>query len=756
MGKTMTQLTIDRRSFFKGAGALVVSFASPGGIAGAETGSVVKPPLAPDQLDSWLAIKADGDVVAYFGKMDMGQGVDVAIAQIVAEELDVPFARVSIVMGDTQWTVNQGGASGSTGVQKGGIALRNAAAEARRVLIELASTRLGVSADRLEVTDGVICVSSDTARKISYGELIGDRYFELPMKWNGKLGNDLIAEGQAKPKPPGAYRIVGQSPPRFDVPAKVFGRLDYVTDVKVPGMLHGRMIRPPVAGAVPIAVDEASIRDIPGVRVVHDQGFLGIVAEREWDAVQAAERLKVTWSEATPPFPENSSLYDHIRQAPVVKREVPVAAGEIDPVFVGAARVVEAEYEWPFQSHASMGPACAVVDAGADGATLWTGSQKPHFARDGVARILGLPREKVHGIWVPGPGSYGRNDAGDAGIDAALLSKAVGRPVRVQGMRYEGHGWDPKGPASIHHARAALDKDGAVIGYVFESKGFSRVDIDSNESDPAYSLAGQLTGLPLKSLQGFGVPSESYGFANKKLAWGTIAPLLDRASPLRTAHLRDPVGPQIQYASESFIDEIAAAIGADPVAFRLRYLKEPRDIAVVKAAAERAGWQPRPSPRPNRTGDTLVGRGIAYAQRSGAVVAIVAEVEIDRRNGKIWARKFTVAHDCGLIINPDGLRRCIEGNVVQGTSRALSEEVAFDRAKVTSTDWLSYPILDITEAPEAFDIVLINRPDLPPAGAGESSIRPVAAALANAVFDATGVRLRRAPLTPQRLKPALA
>jgi CO/xanthine dehydrogenase Mo-binding subunit len=241
-------------------------------------------------------------------------------------------------------------------------------------------------------------------------------------------------------------------------------------------------------------------------------------------------------------------------------------------------------------------------------------------------------------------------------------------------------------------------------------------------------------GLPLKSLQGFGVPAESYGFANKRLAWETVAPLLDRASPLRTAHLRDPVGPQIQFASESFIDEIAAAVGADPVAFRLRYLKAPRDIAVVKAAAERANWEPRPSPRPDRRpapakagGDTLTGRGIAYAQRSGAVVAIVAEVEIDRRTGKVWARKFTVAHDCGLIINPDGLRRCIEGNVVKGTSRALSGEVAFDHARVTSTDWLSYPILDITEAPEAIDIVLLNRPELPPAGAGESSIRPVAA-----------------------------
>ncbi|HWZ67127.1 MAG TPA: molybdopterin cofactor-binding domain-containing protein, partial [Stellaceae bacterium] len=402
---SIAKLPLDRRSLFRGTGALVVSLGLPGGFAAAELGAAVKPPLAPDQLDSWLAIKSDDNVVAYFGKMDMGQGVDVAIAQIVAEELDVPLARVSVVMGDTLWTVNQGGASGSTGVQKGGIALRNAAAEARRVLLELASARLGVPADRLEIADGVVAVTGDPARKLSYGELIGDRYFDLPMKWNGKLGNDLVAEGQAKPKPPGIYKIVGTSPPRFDVPAKVFGTLDYVTDVKVPGMLHGRMIRPPVAGAVPVAVDESSVRDIPRVRVVRDKGFIGILAEREWDAVQAAERLQVTWSEAAPPFPENAALYQHIRQAPVLKREVPLATGEIEPAFAGAARVVEAEYEWPFQSHASMGPGCAVVDAREDGATLWTGSQKPHFARDGVARALGLPQEKVHGIWVPGPGS---------------------------------------------------------------------------------------------------------------------------------------------------------------------------------------------------------------------------------------------------------------------------------------------------------------------------------------------------------------
>src|SRR5438094_2468775 len=333
----MRPTDISRRDLLKAGGALVVSFAIPGAARGAfgQAGAGAKPLLLPDELDSWIAVTPHGSVTAFFGKMDMGQGVDVAIAQIVADELDVAFDRVGVVMGDTLWTVNQGGASGSTGVQKGGIALRNAAAEARRVLLELASARLGVAADRLEIADGVVAVSGDPARKLSYGELIGDRYFDLPMKWNGKLGNDLVAEGQAKPKPPAAYKIVGTSPPRFDVPAKVFGTLDYVTDVKVPGMLHGRMIRPPVAGAVPLAVDESSVRDIPDVRVVRDKGFLGLVAEREWDAVQAAERLQVTWSDPPPPFPENAALYHHIRQAPVVKREVPVATGEIDPAFAG-------------------------------------------------------------------------------------------------------------------------------------------------------------------------------------------------------------------------------------------------------------------------------------------------------------------------------------------------------------------------------------------------------------------------------------
>jgi CO/xanthine dehydrogenase Mo-binding subunit len=388
--------------------------------------------------------------------------------------------------------------------------------------------------------------------------------------------------------------------------------------------------------------------------------------------------------------------------------------------------------------------------------TCWSGTQKSHFVQQGVAATLGVPVENVHVIWKVGPGSYGRSDADDAAMDAAVLAKAVGRPVRVQYMREQGTGWDPKGPASIHKVRAAIDASGKVTAYEFVSKAFSRVDVNTNGSKPWDTLAGQDRGVPLKSGDGFGVPAESYVFDNKRMVWETIPPLLDRSSPLRSSHLRDPVGPQIHFASESFIDEIAAALRLDPIEFRLRHVKEPRDIAVIKAAAEKAGWQSRPSPRRDQSGSKVSGRGMAYAQRNGTRVAIVAEVDIDRGSGKIWARKFTVAHDCGQIINPDGLTKTIEGNIVQGVSRTLWEEVKFDRKNVTSVDWMSYPILDITETPAEVNIVLINHPEIAPSGAGEPSIRPVAAAIANAIFDATGVRIRRVPFSPDRVKAALS
>ena len=760
MTKMDKPAAFSRRALLKGA--VVISIGAPLALdtllsmnAAQAQGS--KPPLMPDQLSSYIAINADGTVSAFFGKMDMGHGLFVAIAQMVAEELDVPFKAVTVFMGDTATSVNQGGASGSTGIQLGGKQMRMAAAEARRVLVEMAAEKLNTPADQLIVVNGVVSAAFNRDKKTSYAELIGGRYFNVQLDWNKQWGNPLYAPGKAQPKPHTAHRIVGQPIKREDVAPKVFCQEDYCTDIKVPGMVHGRVIRPAVAGAVPTKVDESSIKDIPGVKVVWEKDFLGLVADNEWNAIKAAEKLKVEWSNAGPSFPETGGIYDHIRKAAVRKRsEEGKPAGNVDDAFRGAARIVEAEYEWPFQSHASMGPACALVEIKDGQATCWTGSQKSHFVRDGVANMLGLPPDKVRAIWVPGPGAYGRNDAGDAAMDAAVLAKATGRPVRLQYMRDQGTGWDPKGPASIHRARAAIDAAGNVIGYDFLSKGFSRIDVLMNESKAADTLAGHLLGARLTVNDGFGVPAEVYEFANKRVAWETIAPLLERASPLRSAHLRDPVGPQIHFASESFMDEVAHAVGADPVEFRLRYLKSPRDIAVIKAAAERAGWQTRTSPRRDQTGNKVSGRGIAYSQRNGTVCAVVAEVDIDRSTGKIWARKFTVAHDCGQIINPDGLVKCIEGNIVQGTSRTLWEETTFDRQAVTSVDWITYPILDISETPETIDCVLINRPEAAPTGAGEPSIRPVAAAIANAIFDATGVRIRRVPFSPDRVKQALS
>jgi nicotinate dehydrogenase subunit B len=511
-----------------------------------------------------------------------------------------------------------------------------------------------------------------------------------------------------------------------------------------------------VAAASPTKVDDSAIKDIPGVKVVWQKGFLGVVADKEWDAIQAAEKLKVEWSTQDSPFPEQASLFDHIRNASVRKRMVEQQNGDVDAAFKTAAKVIEADYEWPFQSHASMGPACSLVEIKDGKATCWSGTQKSHFVQQGIATLLQVPVDKVHVIFTPGPGSYGRNDADDCAMDAAVLAQAVGRPVRLQYMRDQGTGWDPKGPASTHHAKAGLNAAGEVIAYEFTSKAFSRVDVDTNGGKPPDTLTGQTLGVALKSGDGFGVPAESYAVANKRLAWETIPPLLDRASPLRTSHLRDPVGPQIHFASESFIDEVAAAVNADPIEFRLRHIKEPRDIAVIKAAAQKANWETRPSPRRDQTGTRVSGRGIAYAQRNGTRVAVIAEVDVDRSTGKIWARKFTVAHDCGQIINPDGLVKCVEGNIVQGVSRALWEEVTFDRNAVTSVDWVTYPILDITETPQTIDFVLINHPEIAPSGAGEPSIRPVAAAIANAIFDATGVRIRRVPFSPERVKAALS
>ncbi len=751
-------LPLDRRAFLAASGALVVTLAAPSGFARAEpvpAGAATRPPLTGDQLSSYITIEADGTVLAYYGKIDGGQGLGTSIAQMVAEEIDVPFEQVRIVMGDSGRTLDMGGASAAIGVSHGGMVLRRTAALARHLLIEQAAQALGLPADQLTVTDGVVHPVADPKRGISYAQLIGGRYFDSKVGWNGKTSNALAVDVKVPLKTPDQFKVIGKSFRRRDLPGKVFGTLDLVNDFRLPGMLHARMIRPQVAGAVPVQVDESSIAQIPGAQVVWIKDLLAVVAGKEWNAVKAAAALKVTWSDAQPNFPGNDALHAHIRNAPVVKRVIQRENGSVEEGFKQAARIIEGEYEYPTQSHASMGPACAVADVRDGEATVWTSTQKPYDAAACVAELIDLPREKVRAIWMFGTGSYGRNDQGDATADAAVLSRHLRAPVRVQYMRHEGIAWDPKGTASVSRNRAGIDASGKVIAYENIGKAFSRLDISTREGRAADVLAGHLLGLPLKPEQGFEIPVASYTFDHGRLGWETVAPLMDRASPLRTSHHRDPYGPPILFGSESFMDEVAAATNTDPVEFRLRYLKNPRDRDAVRTAAEHYGWDKRTSPRKGRGDEVAVGRGIAFRRHFDTFIALIAEVRVHRASGKIEVARYVCAHDVGLIVNPETLRHVIDRQLVYGTSRAMFEEVRFDRDMVTSVDWLTYPVLRMEAAPEQIEIVLIERPEAAPSGAAEMALGLVPAAIGNAVFDATGVRLRRLPFTPERVKTAL-
>jgi CO/xanthine dehydrogenase Mo-binding subunit len=747
-----------RRLLQQGAG--VVFVATTGGLsvlpvqaARAQSVASAMRDLAPGSLDTWIAMDASGAVTAFFGKMDMGQGVDTAIAQVVAEELDVDVGRVSVVMGDTHQTPNQGGASGSSACRLGANSLRNAAAEARRVLVARAAAQLGVEPATLRVADGQVYRPGEARPATSYAALIGQG-FDTTLQWNNQQGNNLLVRGEATVKSPDQYTVVGTPVPRKDIAGKVLATTEYCHHVRLPGMLHGRAVRPPVAGAVPVSVDEASIAGIPGARVLREGDFIAVVAPQEWHAVRAAGALKVQWSEVRAPFPPMAALFDHIRKAPKARDSSTGGFGggtPYDPTAalgaIGrAARQVEAEYEVGFQSHARMSPSIGVADVKPDSALVYSDTQKPHDTRNGLAKFLGLPPDKVRVVWKPGSGSYGRSDADEAAYEAALLSKLSGRPVRVQWMRAEGHAWDPKAPACVISCRAGLTEAGDVSGWFYRARGFSGWDVAFNASDPKDTLVGQLTRWPRGDLHNFGVPGGSYAFADAVKYWETVAPLLDRASPLRCSHMRAPQEPQLYFAQESFIDEVAAAAGRDPVAFRRAWLRDPREIAVLEAVAKLANWQARPSPAPAQSGRIQRGRGISLCSSFGGHVATVCDVEVDRETGRIWPRRFHVAHDCGLILNPKGLLTTIEGNIVQGVSRSLFEEVRFDERNVRSADWATYPILDIGDAPESVEIVMLNRPELPAGGAGEPAHVTVPAAIGNAVFDATGRRLRRMPL----------
>ena len=739
MNAPVKNLRFSRRAILKG-GALTVGFALTGLPADAIAESVVAAPrtLDPKEVDSFFAVNGDGTVTLYCGKVDLGQGLRISIPQIAAEELGVGVDKIKFVEGDTALTPDQGRTSGSTGIQRGGMQIRQAAATARKALIDLAAQRLNAKPEDLMATDGKVRPKAG-GTGVSFANLIAGRQFELKL------------DPKAPLKDPASYTIVGKPLARPDVPAKCFGTHVYTHDFAVLDMLHARVIRPAAVGAKLVSVDESSIKDIPGAKVVRVKDLLAVVADDEWSAIRASRALRARWSEGTG-LPAQADLAAALRAEPGIVDEILVNKGSTSAQRPDGAKTLTATYYWPMQSHASIGPSCAVADVRADTATVWTASQGTHGNQTTFARFLGLPKEKVRLIYLEGSGCYGMNGHEDAAADAAILSRAVGRPVRVQWTREDELGWDPKGPPQLIAISGTVAPDGRILDWRTElwipktTRGLPNIPLLAPEA----AGLDHVPGLNPGSISQNGDPS----YAAESIQ--VIAHWLNNA-PLRPAPIRSPGKPANCFAVESFVDELAVAIGADPVEFRLRGLKDPRAIEVVRQTAALMNWQARPYQVATANSNGIArGRGISFVhyKHSETYVGMGMEVAVDRASGQIAVERVACAHDCGQIINPDGVRAQVEGSILQTISRVLMEEVMFDRARVVSVNWASYPILRFSRVPR-IDIELIDRPTEKPLGAGEASCAAVGAALANAVHDATGTRLRTVPFTPERVKAAL-
>lgn len=722
---------VSRRSFVQGAAGLVVAFHLPRAAVASTT------TVAGDSVDSYLAVGADGGVTVFAGKVDLGTGARAAIRQIVAEELGLSPDRIALIEGDTAVTPDQGPTGGSTGIMVGGVQIRQAAATARARLLELAATRLRRPASELDTREGVIA-ARDGGETISFAALIGGATFNLPVDKAAPL------------RDPDTYTIVGTSYPRPDLPAKLTARHVYVQDHRVEGMWHARVVRPPALGARLLAVDASSLAGISQAQIVRIQDFLAVAAPREWDAVRALRALKATWSDAAK-LPGSEAVFDAVRATPVARTETLRSVGDATAALATAPRLITASYAWPIQSHASMGPSCAVADIRDGGGTVWTASQSTHRLRKTIARLLGLDAARLRLIYMDGSGSYGANGNDDVAFEAALLSRELRRPMRVQWMREDEHGWDPKGPPQLLDLRASLGTGGDIAAW--ETVAFAPANAPHQPDIPL--LAATAAGLDdggglfagLLSLNA----DPPYEIANMHavIRW-------QATTPLRPSNLRAPGKIGNVFAVESFFDEIAVAAGVDPLAYRLRLLRDPRGREVLDRVRTMMQWTPRAAAA-GRGGKIQRGRGVAYVhyKQSENYVAMGMEVAVEPATGAIRVLHVACAHDCGLMINPDAVRAQVEGCILQTLSRTLFEEVTFDNSRVTSTDWSSYPILTFPDVPH-LDIALIDRRHERPLGAGEAATAAVAAALGNAVFDATGLRFRRVPLTPARVKAALA
>ncbi len=760
---------LSRRDFLKTSGVLVVSFtaaAAGANLADAQGPFDTRPShIDPQRLDSWIAITAEGRVTAYTGKCDLGQGMLTAQTQLVAEEMSVPLDRVTVIQCDTSITPDQGTTSGSqsTPTNFNERNLAQAAATAREALFGLASERLGVPRDQLGAAAGVISAKSDPSRRVSYGELLAGKGFNLQL------------DAQARRKPVAEWSVLGTPAPRIDMTSMVTGQFEFVHNVRVPGMLHGAVVRPPAVGATVVSVDDQSVAALAGVvKVVTRNNFIGVVAEKPWQARQAASQLKVTWTEGRG-LPAQRDFYSFLRKQPSRDAFV-VNSKDVDARLARAAFVVKATYLHPYQMHGSMGTSCAVADVQGVKATVWSPTQSAYPTRSGVAMLLGIAADDVRVIFTRGSGCYGINGADTVSYDAALLSHAVGKPVRVQLSRQDEMAWENYGFPYTIDQRVGVDADGTIVAWDCEG-WLASLGGRPGTSTPGNVITGMLAGFapapfapraatePGGRFNNGSNAAPSYVAGRVGTAAGGAGTVTGErvlthtiASPFFTGPLRSPSRLQNTFAHECMMDEVAARLRADPVDYRLRHLSDKRLKEVVTAAAQAARWEARPSPRPSipKTG-VVRGRGISCVVYEGdnGYVAMVAEVDVDQSSGKVTARRLVVAQDCGPVSNPDGMKNQLEGGALQGLSRALGEEVTWDDRKVTSIDWRTYRSLSLGDAVPVVESVLINRHDVEATGAGETAITIIAAAVGNAIFDATGARVRQVPFTPERVKQAI-